>query len=98
MLIYNEATLSKTSKEYLNNPFTKEEIKRAIFDMWKVKAPGPEGFQAGFYKKYWDVVAKDTTNEILEIQNHNKPIDDINKTFIILISKVKNPPWKHHPI
>lgn len=33
----------------------------------------------------------DTTDAILEILNNNEPMTDINKTFITLIPKIKNP-------
>lgn len=89
ILIENEMQLSETSIQYLNKPFTQEKIKRAIFDIGKLKASGLDGFQAGFYQKYWDIVGEDTTNAILEILNTNEPMTNINKTFITLIPKIK---------
>uniref|UniRef100_A0A2N9FPZ2 Reverse transcriptase domain-containing protein n=1 Tax=Fagus sylvatica TaxID=28930 RepID=A0A2N9FPZ2_FAGSY len=35
---------------------TPQEIKKALFDMPTLKAPGPDGFPVLFYKKYWDIV------------------------------------------
>jgi hypothetical protein len=32
-------------------PVTDEKVKRTVFDMKPLKAPGPDGFQAHFYKK-----------------------------------------------
>lgn len=89
--------LSETSKQYLNKPFSREEIKRAIFNISKLKAPRPDGFQVGFYQKYWDIVGEDTTDAILEILNNNESTTDKNKTFITLIPKVKKP-RKCYPI
>lgn len=44
--------LSKSSKDKLNSPFTRDEIKRTAFDLGKIKAPGPNGFNARFYQTY----------------------------------------------
>lgn len=81
--------LTEDSKKYLNKPFNREEIKKAVFYMDKLKASGPNGFQTGFYQEYWDVVGDDTTDAILKILNNNKTIEEINETFITLISKIK---------
>lgn len=41
--------LSEEAKDMLNNSFSRDEIKRTAFDLGKIKAPGLDGFQAGFY-------------------------------------------------
>ncbi|MCI35806.1 retrovirus-related Pol polyprotein from transposon TNT 1-94, partial [Trifolium medium] len=33
-----------------------EKVKKAVFKMHLWKAPGPDGFPAGFYQKSWDIV------------------------------------------
>jgi hypothetical protein len=35
---------------------TDEEVKIAVYDMSPWKAPGPDGFPAGFYQHSWDTV------------------------------------------
>lgn len=90
ILKHNHKTLSEDSKAYLNRPFSKEEIKKIAFEIGKLKVPGPDGFQAGFYREYWDIVGDDTMDAIFEILNNNIETEDINNTFITLISKVNN--------
>ena len=40
----------------LERPFAREEIKVALFDMSRDKAPGPDGFIATFWQCNWDIV------------------------------------------
>jgi hypothetical protein len=39
--------------EALESPFTGQEVERALFMMGANKAPGPDGFTAGFYQAHW---------------------------------------------
>lgn len=55
------------------------------------KAPGPNGFAALFYQKYWHIIADQIVNSILGFLNFLTPIDDINKTNIALIPKTSSP-------
>ncbi|CAL9216766.1 unnamed protein product, partial [Arabidopsis halleri] len=43
----------------------KAEIRAAVFDIHSDKAPGPDGFSAGFYQAYWDVIGILAGREIL---------------------------------
>ncbi|KAF7832377.1 reverse transcriptase [Senna tora] len=45
----------------LDDRFTREEVKEAVFSMYPTKAPEPDGFPALFYQKYWEVVGEDVT-------------------------------------
>ena len=36
--------VSQTENEFLTTPFTEKEVRDAIFDMERNKAPGPDGF------------------------------------------------------
>jgi hypothetical protein len=44
--------------EQLMSDFVEEEIKEALDSIGDLKAPGPDGMAAIFYKRFWDVVGE----------------------------------------
>jgi hypothetical protein len=82
--------LSNEHKSWCELNYTREEIKEAIYQMHPLKTPGPDGLPAMFYQKYRHIVGEDVQNLALGILN-NGQTQDINKTFLVLISKGKNP-------
>ena len=48
-------------------PYTKEEVKIALFQMFRTKALGPDGFSAHFYQRDWDVCGDEVTNTVSEL-------------------------------
>lgn len=71
--------------------FTDKEIEDAIFHMHPLKGPGPDGLPALFFQKFCHIVGRDVKAHVKEILNHSRDPEDINKTFIALIPKGKNP-------
>jgi hypothetical protein len=56
---YDITQVTKEENTILTSLFTKEEVKVAIFHMEHNKAPGPDGFPAEFYQKFWDIIKCD---------------------------------------
>ena len=50
-------------------PYTEEEVKKALFDIGDLKAPGPDGLHAIFYKRFWSMLGEDLTKEVLQAVN-----------------------------
>ncbi|GKF95573.1 hypothetical protein Tco_0288308, partial [Tanacetum coccineum] len=48
--------LSTVQQTKLECEVSKEEIKRAVWDCGKEKAPGPDGFTFGFYRQFWYLI------------------------------------------
>ena len=46
--------ISEQDGLFLIEPFSKQEIKVAVFDCGSNKAPGPDGFNFRFVKHFWD--------------------------------------------
>ena len=51
----------------LIKPYAKEEVKNAVFEMQRFKAPGLDGIQAGFYQKMWGVVGDTLSTDSFQI-------------------------------
>lgn len=77
--------------EVLEAPYTAQEVENALFMMGANKAPGPDGFTAGFFQTHWDLVGPSVTNAVLNFLEGREMPDDMNQTTIVLIPKIKNP-------
>jgi hypothetical protein len=75
----------------LDAPFTAEEVKNALFIMKPNKAPGPDGFTAGFFQRHWQLIGNDVCAAVLTFLNGSDMTDIVNNTILVLIRKVKNP-------
>ncbi|MCI01519.1 hypothetical protein A2U01_0022546 [Trifolium medium] len=72
-------------------PLTNEEVKHAVFSMSPWKAPGPDGFPAGFYQKSWGIVGGSVCDFVRKVFTTPGEIGAVNKTDICLIPKVPHP-------
>lgn len=93
----------RLSEEHINwcrGVFTRDEVKEALNQMHPLKAPGPDGLPALFFQKYWNIVGNDVQSLVLSVLNEGKSPESINRTFIALIPKCKNPnsPKQFRPI
>ena len=43
----------------LEKDFSEEEVRSAINDLGKEKAPGPDGFNIAFFRRCWEIVMGD---------------------------------------
>lgn len=88
-------TIPTSITEDQNTPlvksFSREEILGVLKSMHPTKAPGPDGIQAVFYQKYWDIVGEDICSVYLKYLNEEQSLNEINKTLIALIPKLKDP-------
>ena len=83
--------VSDAMNEFLAKDFTAEEVKTALFQMAPSKAPGVDGFTAGFFQRHWDVLGDDITAAILDFLNGGELPSGMNDKAITLIPKVHNP-------
>jgi hypothetical protein len=57
--------VSQVMNEQLLAPFSAEDVKKAIFNIGDLKAPGPDGLHAIFYKRFWSICGDAITSEVL---------------------------------
>lgn len=85
--------ISEKESRWLDKEFSEGEIVKALKSMSPTKALGPDGAHALFFQRYWEVVGKDVIAVYLEVLNKGEDMANMNKTFISLIPKCKNPKY-----
>jgi len=83
--------VSDQMNDELVKPFTASEFEKALFMMDPNKAPGPDGFTAGFFQLHWKLIGPSVTRAVLDFLNGGQMPSAVNMTTIVLIPKVKNP-------
>ncbi|XP_072077756.1 uncharacterized protein [Arachis hypogaea] len=84
-------SLSREAIESLTRNVSKEEVRKVVMGINSFKAPGADGFQDFFFKKYWEVVG----TEVWELVKKAFAWFDLDSalfdTLVVLIPKVDNP-------
>jgi hypothetical protein len=66
---------------------SEQEIFDTLSSIGSTKSPGPDGFTALFYKKYWDVIKDVVLKCIWDFFKKNHLLKEQNHTFIALVPK-----------
>lgn len=83
--------ISVADYDELYRPFTEENVKEALFSTNPLKASGPDGYHAIFYQSNWDIVCNEVNKEALRILHGGEIVPELNKTLLVLISKLESP-------
>ncbi|KAL2927668.1 LINE-1 retrotransposable element ORF2 protein [Bienertia sinuspersici] len=83
--------LTEDQKKRMTQPFTRSEVKKAIFSIHGNKSLRLDGFRTHFYKHNWELIGEEVTTAILDFFNSGKLLKEINNTFLVLIPKVSKP-------
>ena len=75
----------------MDNIPTYAEIKDTLFNIHSNKAPGPDGFNAFFFKETWNITGDLVCNAVREFFSTGELLKDFNTTLIAMIPKVPNP-------
>jgi hypothetical protein len=86
-----KSRVDSTMNAALMAPYTREEVKKGLFNIGDLKAPGPDGLHAVFYKRFWHIIGEDLTDEVLAAISSKSIPEGWNDTTIVLIPKVENP-------
>ena len=82
--------VTREENNILSRPFSEKEIKDAIFQMERNKAPGPDGFPAEFYQKFWDIIKYDMLQMFEDLHRGDLPLFSLNFGVITLIPKIQD--------
>lgn len=85
------ASVTPAMNDMLTKHFTGEEVKCALDAIGDLKAPGPDGMSAVFYKRFWQKIGPKIKEEVLDVLNGGEMLAGWNETTIVLIPKVKSP-------
>ena len=87
LLAHVPVKISQEMNDELTKPFIGEEVKVALFQMAPSKAPGVDGYTAGFYQRHWSLLGGDVTKVVLDFLNGGVLPSGLNDTAITLIPK-----------
>ena len=78
--------LSSSQRRTLEEQFSKEEIRAAVFDLGGDRAPGPDGFPIIYFQHFWDMLEDDlfVFNEFCE---NGVLVRELGASFLALIPK-----------
>lgn len=82
---------SRVNLQNLEQPFSLEEIKKAVFDLGGDKAPRPDGFPMQFFKTFWEIIKLDLLRLCEDFYFGKANLERINWANIALIPKIDSP-------
>ncbi|CAN6253863.1 unnamed protein product [Urochloa humidicola] len=73
--------------EALSTPFTRDEIRSALFAMDANASPGPDGFGPSFYKAFWSELEPRVLTLFDQFYRDAADLDALNRAFLVLLPK-----------
>ena len=86
-VIHDMPQISPEENEILTQEFCEKEVLEAIQQMEHNKAPGPDGFPAEFYQKFWGTIKADLMAMFVQLRAGNLPLFKLNFGIITLLPK-----------
>jgi retron-type reverse transcriptase len=77
--------------EDLCSPSSNEEIDSIILELPCDKAPGPDGLNGLFFRRFWHIIKEDIYRLCRDFFHHQADIKSINFSYITLVPKKDNP-------
>ena len=79
--------ISPEENSILTSEFSDKEVYDAISQMEHNKSPGPDGFPAEFYQKFWPIIKNDLMAMFAQLRSGDLPLYKLNFGTIILLPK-----------
>nr|GEV45596.1 RNA-directed DNA polymerase, eukaryota [Tanacetum cinerariifolium] len=83
--------LDTIQAEELESPISIEEVRKAVRGCGDNKSPGPDGFTAEFFRKYWYILGSDLYDAVVWFFDNGSFARGCNTSFITLIPKIQDP-------
>jgi hypothetical protein len=80
--------VSVEENNLFTTPYSKEEVKKAIFQMEHNKAPGPDSFPAEFYQTFRDTIKVDLLEMFCVLHARQLELFCLNFGEVILLPKI----------
>jgi len=92
--------ITEEHNKLLIKPINPQEVEEAVQQMKEGKAPGPDGFIANFFHRFWDLIKNEVWQVVEESRELRWMYPGLNATFITLVPKGEdsNTPDKYRPI
>jgi hypothetical protein len=85
-----EDEVTQEENRVLEERFTEDEVKKAVFESYPKGALGPDGLSFMFYQHFWDVVKGDLMNMFEDFYNGKLDLYRLNFALITVIPKEKD--------
>ncbi|GKV09573.1 hypothetical protein SLEP1_g21054 [Rubroshorea leprosula] len=82
--------ISAEEKQWLERPFSIEEIEEGLRSYEGSKAPGPDEYNFNFLKFAWDSLKEDFMSFFAEFHKNGRLVSGLNSSFLTLIPKKFN--------
>lgn len=83
--------LSDIERDSLDGDFSKEEVLKAVKECDGNRAPGRDGFNFNFIKRFWPVLENDFMGLLTQFHKDRVIHKGVSSSFITLIPKVSDP-------
>lgn len=90
-LQFVKPVITSEMNDALMGPVNMVEVKYAVFQLGKDKAPGPDGFSGVFFQSSWEMVKDQVYDLVRWFWVEGGTLRKINSTNIVLIPKVDAP-------
>lgn len=77
--------------QQLDAPCTAEEVHQALKQMSPFKAPGPDGFQAGFFHATWQTTGPSVVALVQRVMSGGELPSGLAEILLVLVPKIENP-------
>lgn len=88
---FNFKRFSNLENEELVKKFSKEEIRRAVWEFERSKSPGPDGVNFRFTNEFGEDIKNNFFCFLTDFHSNDRIVRGANYSFLVLVPKKKNP-------